>query len=152
MPGVLLPPQAFLFSIIIQQKEQEKNMMIFACDFWWRAKSQKYYDFTIALMKGMDNRLLVTTEDLTDFVEHLKRQVGKDKPAGSKAHIAFSPLDSHGNGQVRIDPGKDETDIARLYFHAVKGTVSYQQDAKEELSLIVNRAYLPAIREKGGEL
>lgn len=128
-------------------------MMIFACDFWWRAKSPKYYDFTIALMKGMDNRLLVTTEDLTDFVEHLKRQLGKDKPVGSKAHIAFSPLDRNGHGQVKIDPGKDsETDVARLYFHIVKGTVSYQQDAREELSLIVNRAYLPAIREKGGEL
>lgn len=125
-------------------------MMVFATDFWWRSKAPKYYDMTVALLKGLNNRLLVTTEDLTDFVEHLKRQLSHDRPADSKAHIAFSPLDTNGNGQVKIDTGKDETDVARLYFHAVKGTVSYQQDAKEELKLIVNRQYLPVIKEKGG--
>ena len=99
--------------------------MIFCCDFWWRTNYPKFYEHTVAIMKGADGRAFLTREDLDVFVEKLRKQLDKDKPKGHTAHINFRGMDKDGKAQLYLESGRDETDVARLFFHKIKNIVTY---------------------------
>ncbi|MBQ7989342.1 MAG: hypothetical protein IJ253_12700 [Bacteroidaceae bacterium] len=99
--------------------------MIFCCDFWWRSGYPKFYEYTVAMMKGADGRAFLTHEDLVAFVDRLRKQIEKDKPKGHSAYISFSPIGNDGKGWVYLESGKLDTSIARLFIHNVKNIVTY---------------------------
>ena len=77
------------------------------------------------MMKSMNERAFLKYDDLDIFISRLKKRIEKDKPKGHTAHVNFVNLRENGKGQVFLVSGKDETDIARLYFHIVGEIKTY---------------------------
>lgn len=99
--------------------------MIFSCDFWWRYSYPKFYNKTVGLMKSANGKAFLTENDLSIFIDLLRKQIDADKPKGHAAHISFSGINKDGKGHVYVESGKLDTDIARLFFHRVKSIVTY---------------------------
>ena len=99
--------------------------MIFCCDFWWRNQYPKFYTNTVNMMKSMNEHAFLKYDDFDIFISRLKKRIEKDKPKGHTAHVNFVDMRENGKGQVFLVSGKDETDIARLYFHIVGKIKTY---------------------------
>jgi len=101
------------------------SKMIFCCDFWWRSSYPRFYEKTVALMKGANGKAFLNEGDMFDFIDILRKQIESDKPKGHAAHITYTASNTDGRSQVYLESGKDETDIARLYLHRVNSIVTY---------------------------
>lgn len=92
--------------------------MIFCCDFWERNQHPKFYDNTVAMMKGMTGNAFLSEEDFDTFYHRLEKRIEKDRPKGNAAHLGSF-------GSAIYLAGKDETDIARLHVHRIKKIKTY---------------------------
>ncbi len=104
--------------------------MIFCCDFWWRFKYPKFYDKTVELIKSADRCAFLDKDDLTTFVKKVRAQLEADKPKGHAARVRFHVVEK-GKGSLYLETGKDETDIARLFFHEIRSVMTYSDQLEK---------------------
>ena len=87
-------------------------------------------------MRSADGHAFLEDSDLTEFVDHLRKRIEKDKPEGHSARLNYRKVGDDGRGFIFLQSGRDETDIARLYLHAVKSVYTYGWKRFEGLRLI----------------
>ena len=101
----------------------------YCCDFFEKSKHPKFYDEAVAMMKAVNGHAFSRKEDFDVFVYRLKRKLELSKPSGHKACVSVNASVSEDRkGQVFIESGKVDGDIARLYFHPVKNVLEYDMD------------------------
>lgn len=110
--------------------------MIFCCDFFYRYSRPKFYEKTVSMMRSADGHAFLEDSDLTEFVDHLRNRIEKDKPEGHSARLNYREVGDTGKGFIFLQSGRDETDIARLYLHTVKSVYTYGWKRFEGLRLI----------------
>ncbi len=106
--------------------------MIFCCDFWWRFKYPKFYDKTVELIKSADRCEFLYKDDLTTFIGKVKAQLEADKPKGHPARVRFHVIEE-GKGSLYLESGRDETDIARLFFHEIRCVKTYSDQLEKTI-------------------
>jgi hypothetical protein len=99
--------------------------MIFCCDFFYRNSRPKFYEKTVSMMRSADGHAFYEDSDMTEFVDHLRNRIEKDKPVGHSARLIYRKVGDDGRGHIFLQSGRDETDIARLYLHTVKSIYTY---------------------------
>ena len=99
--------------------------MIFCCDFWERNQHPKFYDNTVAMMKGMDGHAFLSEEDFDIFYHRLVKRIEKDRPKGHTAHVGRTAFEDLGRAQIFLVSGKGDTDIASLYVYRIKKIKTY---------------------------
>lgn len=99
--------------------------MIFCCDFLERNQHPKFYDNTVAMMKGMNGSAFLSEEDFDTFYHRLEKRIEKDRPKGHAAHMSRFSFDAAGRSSIYLVSGRAETDIARLYVYRIKKIKTY---------------------------
>lgn len=101
--------------------------MIFCYDFTPKAKYPRFYQPTVELMQKAAGRAFLTREDLDVFFAMLKQRIDHDKPIGHKAsvHVHFSRENA---GQVSLESGKVDFQIARIHFQPVQQVLEYSYE------------------------
>lgn len=103
-------------------------MMYYCCNFFAKSKHPEFYKGTIELMRKANHCAFLTSDDLNVFCAMLKKNIDAHKPMGHKAHIEkISQPDGH--GQISLESGKVDFQIARLYFYPVNRVLEYDYEA-----------------------
>jgi hypothetical protein len=99
----------------------------FCCDFYEKSKHPKFYDDAIAVMRSANEHCFSTKEDFDVFVYRVERKLELSKPSGHKAYVSVYTSEDR-KGQIYIESGKVDGDIARIYFHPVKSVLEYDME------------------------
>lgn len=99
----------------------------FCCDFYEKSKHPKFYDDAISVMRSANEHAFSTKEDFDVFVYRVKRKLALSKPSGHAASVSVN-ISEDRKGQIYIESGKVDGEIARLYFYPVKSVLEYDMD------------------------
>ena len=104
--------------------------MIFCYHLSVKAKYPRFYEPAVALMKKADGCAFLTRADLDVFCAMLKKSLDARKPVCHRANICIY-FSRENEGQVSIESGKVDFQIARIMFRPVKQVLEYDYEADD---------------------
>lgn len=118
------------------------NMMF--CDYHYeKTKHPKFYDKACELLEKAKNCAFTSQNEVDVFVYEVKKALDENKPEGHPSRLVHSR--SANGGQIRIQSGKLDDDIARLYYAKIERFLEYDLEAQDFFD--VSERY-----EKGGSV
>lgn len=119
------------------------GMKIKFCHYHYeKSKHPKFYDGACDLMAKAKNCAFTSQNEVDIFVHKVKETLEAQKPEGHPSIVTHCKSDN--GGQICIQSGKLDDDIARLYYSEIQRFLEYNLDAQDFFD--VSERF-----EKGGE-
>ncbi len=94
-----------------------------------KSKHPKFYDKACALLKKAKKCAFTSQNEVDIFAHMVKEALEESKPEGHPS--LFVHTKSEGGGQMVIQSGKLDEDIARLYYYDILRFLEYDLDAQD---------------------
>ena len=107
-----------------------------------KANHPKFYDKACELLEKAKKCAFTSQDEVEIFVYMVKKALDENKPEGHPSRLVHSR--SANGGQIVIQSGKLDDDIARLYYVEIRHFLEYDYVAKDFFD--VSERY-----EEGGE-
>ena len=102
--------------------------MIYCSNFSEKSKYPRFYRTAVELMGKANHCAFRDKLDLEIFVSLLKRAIDESKPKDHRARVELT-YSRELEGQIAIESGKVDFQIARLYFYPVNRVLEYDYEA-----------------------
>jgi hypothetical protein len=104
--------------------------MIYCSNFFEKSKYPRFYRTAVELMGKANHCAFRDKLDLEIFVSLLKRAIDESKPKDHRARVEVT-YSRELEGQIAIESGKVDFQIARIYFSPVRSVLEYDTDARD---------------------
>lgn len=94
-----------------------------------KAKHPKFYDKACELLEKAKNCAFTSQNEVEIFVYMVKKALDENKPEGHPSRLVHSR--SANGGQIFIQSGKLDDDIARLYYDDISRFLEYDSEAND---------------------
>ena len=94
-----------------------------------KANHPKFYDKACELLEKANKCAFTSQNEVDIFVYEVKKALDENKPEGHPSRLVHSR--SANGGQIVIQSGKLDDDIARLYYDDISRFLEYDMNAKD---------------------
>ena len=104
--------------------------MIYCNNYFEKAKYPRFYETALELMRKANHCAFRDHLDLQIFVSLLNRALDESKPKDHRARVELT-YSRELEGQIAIESGKVDFQIARIHFSPVSSVLEYDTDARD---------------------
>ena len=94
-----------------------------------KAQHPKFYDKACELLSKAKNSAFVSQNAVDIFADLVKKALEETKPEGHPSHLVHTK--SAAGGQIVIQSGKLDDDIARLYYDTISRFLEFDIEVKD---------------------
>lgn len=105
-------------------------MMVYCFDFFEKSKYPRFYEPVMELMRKANHCAFLNRNELEIFIALLKSALDEAKPKDHRAHVETTWMREL-QGQISIESGKVDFQIARIRFSPIRKVLEYGFDAQD---------------------